>query len=576
MTKKLTLTLFLLILAIAGFCQSAGDLANAAYHKADEAYQKFEFQVCVDELKTAMSLLGGTNPQIQMLLAKAYYQLNQYELTRAQVWKYLFAYPPPEYDSLYRVMFDINRLTDEAILREKAQIDEEGVEEIKKNPDSSFREACLKCDEQLIRALLNYGTSASIRISREKGQTESSGPDSCPAIFHLIKNCPDISWPAREELVGLFLNNGADPNGVMQTDTNKSVCLRDKYLGEAILEELTDNNRQSVFSSLKLCIENRMDVNQDQGSLLRHLVLLPGNPDDCYEIIKYLLECGAKSGIEKRCDQNGEDSPEMATVGESFKSPLFLAKKQGKDDLVRLFKEYEHQYSQNTMGTFSDSRDGRIYKKVKIGAQTWMAENLAWLPAVTNAETGDEFKPYYYVYGYDGSDCDSAKARKNFQSYGVLYNWPAAVVSCPPGWHLPSDDEWTALTGYLEKNGYGFEGSGEDIGKSLSSDSGWRNSSDQGQAGNHQASNNRSGFNALPSGVMHSNDGFRYQGAYTMFWTSTGDDDMDAYACYLFFSGESLYRIDHHKMDGFSVRCVKNYSWKQKIISSETKKRNKN
>ncbi len=29
--------------------------------------------------------------------------------------------------------------------------------------------------------------------------------------------------------------------------------------------------------------------------------------------------------------------------------------------------------------------------------------------------------------------------------YGVLYNWVAALESCPRGWHLPSDREWKTL-----------------------------------------------------------------------------------------------------------------------------------
>lgn len=97
----------------------------------------------------------------------------------------------------------------------------------------------------------------------------------------------------------------------------------------------------------------------------------------------------------------------------------------------------------NPFGTFTDSRDGKVYNIVTIGKQFWMAENLAYLPSVVDPGTGSYTEPYYSVYGYNGTDVAAAKATENYQTYGVLYNWPAAMTACPEGWHLPSDAEWT-------------------------------------------------------------------------------------------------------------------------------------
>ena len=74
-------------------------------------------------------------------------------------------------------------------------------------------------------------------------------------------------------------------------------------------------------------------------------------------------------------------------------------------------------------GSFSDLRDGKIYKTVKIGNQWIMSENLAYKP-----DTGN-----YWAY----ENIDS-----NIAIYGYLYDWETAMNIAPKGWHLPSRVEW--------------------------------------------------------------------------------------------------------------------------------------
>jgi hypothetical protein len=76
-------------------------------------------------------------------------------------------------------------------------------------------------------------------------------------------------------------------------------------------------------------------------------------------------------------------------------------------------------------GTFTDKRDEQLYKWVKIGSQTWMAENLKF-----KADSGAVCPDNNLV------NCDY---------YGVLYSWDVAQIICPEGWSLPSDEQWGIL-----------------------------------------------------------------------------------------------------------------------------------
>ena len=108
-----------------------------------------------------------------------------------------------------------------------------------------------------------------------------------------------------------------------------------------------------------------------------------------------------------------------------------------------------------------DPRDGKKYKTVQIGSQTWMAENL-------NYEIADS-----YCYNNDTSNC---------KKYGRLYTRDAALKACPAGWHLPSMDEFKVL---IETGG------GEKIaGEILKSKSGWNDGGNGSDA---------FGFSALPA-----------------------------------------------------------------------------
>ena len=215
-------------------------------------------------------------------------------------------------------------------------------------------------------------------------------------------------------------------------------------------------------------------------------------------------------------------------------------------------------------GSFTDSRDGNQYETVTIGEQVWMAENLVYLPSVVGSDTDSYTEPYYYVHGYDGTDVDEAKATSNYQTYGVLYNWPAALEACPDGWHLPSDAEWTQLENYLIANGYNYDGttSGDKIAISMASATGWNSSTDTGAIGNnntaYDAYRNKSGFSALPGGYRDYYGAFGNIGKLGYWWSSTQYTTITAMGRYLHFSLSDVSRFySVSKVYGFSVRCVR-------------------
>lgn len=228
-------------------------------------------------------------------------------------------------------------------------------------------------------------------------------------------------------------------------------------------------------------------------------------------------------------------------------------------------------------GTVADY-DGNTYNTIKIGTQWWMAENLK-VTHYTNGTAillvtdrivwrslGDNNTDDAYCY-YNNDASGEA------DTYGALYTWAAAMgdnaVSstanpsgvqgvCPDGWHLPSDAEWTDLTDYLTNNGFGYEGSGSDIAKSMASTSGWTTYSIAGTVGNDQASNNSSGFSALPGGSRSSNFGTLYNvGGSGNWWSSSEYCSSFAFNRYLYYGDASVYRFSSNKSNGFSVRCVR-------------------
>ena len=179
-----------------------------------------------------------------------------------------------------------------------------------------------------------------------------------------------------------------------------------------------------------------------------------------------------------------------------------------------------------TTGTFLDSRDQKAYNWVKIGTQTWMAENLAY-----KIDSG--------CWAYDNNE-------SNATVYGYLYTWEIAQTIAPEGWHLPSQAEWEVLVYYLG-------GASKAFNKLLESGTAHWDSPNSGT--------NDSKFTALPSGYYDQRDEafFNAMGHLTMFHSTTESTDDISIAYGLILNSNFLEAgiEGRPKMLALPIRCIK-------------------
>ena len=225
---------------------------------------------------------------------------------------------------------------------------------------------------------------------------------------------------------------------------------------------------------------------------------------------------------------------------------------------VRCVKDYSLSANTFTCGTDKVTDvEGHDYNTVKIGDQCWMRENLRTtkyangtaIPAggVNTSYT----EPYYY--DYTGTNIP-------LEQRGYLYNWAAANLVCPDGWHLPSDAEWNTMEQVVSNdNGdwvNNIDWRGSHAGKLAGRDK-WGLSSVINAPGNpNYAKRNASGFSAVPAGGCNGSL-FSTAGFDAFFWSSTQNGSSYAWSRALMFDDASVARNDFGKDLGYSVRCVK-------------------
>ncbi|MDR2583779.1 MAG: hypothetical protein LBC75_09895 [Fibromonadaceae bacterium] len=168
-------------------------------------------------------------------------------------------------------------------------------------------------------------------------------------------------------------------------------------------------------------------------------------------------------------------------------------------------------------GTLTDSRDGRVYRTVKIGNQVWMAENLDYVTSNSKC-------------------CDSSSTEQKCP-YGRLYYSGTAIYEdiCPKGWILPDSYDWNKLINTA--GGHGMAG------WYLKATSGWNND------GNGV---DEFGFAAMPGGYY--NDKGCQDVGFKGFWHSGRDGYVELSYFEDEVNGEGGWI---GKKESLSVRCIK-------------------
>ncbi len=192
--------------------------------------------------------------------------------------------------------------------------------------------------------------------------------------------------------------------------------------------------------------------------------------------------------------------------------------------------------------------DGNVYNTLSIGTQVWMVENLKTtklndgtpIPNITENVTWSKLTTPAYVWYND--------AAANKTTYGALYNWFTVNTGklAPKGWHIPSDADWNTLITFL---------GGDTIAGGKLKEKGTNH-----WAAPNTGADNRSGFTALPGGVIQS-DGFFIPSInyYCTFWSSSEYNSGYASFLRLFCTQKKILGgCGYSKNGGCSVRCIKN------------------
>ena len=187
-------------------------------------------------------------------------------------------------------------------------------------------------------------------------------------------------------------------------------------------------------------------------------------------------------------------------------------------------------YGMANRGTFTDERDGQVYKYTTIGDQVWMAQNL------------NHVAEYSACYDNNDLNCDFWGRLYSLQENGAIenpLNYAMVDSICPTGWHVPTIQEWDILVSQFGK--YDDPATAKRIKATI-----YWNHEYSGGNGTDEC-----GFNALPGGFKNYQT-FKemYESAFFMTSTMYNQAFVDG-----LLINQKIFRTKGTVLS--SIRCVK-------------------
>lgn len=121
-------------------------------------------------------------------------------------------------------------------------------------------------------------------------------------------------------------------------------------------------------------------------------------------------------------------------------------------------------YGMPNRGSFTDERDGQVYRYTTIGNQVWMAENLRYAAPYSTCSNDTSFIRQYcelIEHNCETMQCCKESLCHNFGRYysiikggggtGLIDQILADTI-CPKGWHIPTKEDWDTLDFAMKTN----------------------------------------------------------------------------------------------------------------------------